>query len=120
MSKSSLITTNKATQIPSGPSRNLLIPSGAYAILVVSFLWLALFKGVLVDNPVQSMTETLPFLTVIQIGYCIFGGLEELIPTTEQPQKKQQVPSALLKRSLNKKESLGLKDSLSVGIVYFH
>lgn len=51
-----------------------------YSLVLIGFVYIALFKGVLIEDPVFAMTQTIPVVIMIQLWYCMSGGLDaELI-----------------------------------------
>lgn len=62
----------------------------AYSGLLFSYIWLALSRGRLIEDPVQSMIQTLPWLSVIQVGYCIIGNHNDGRTVLNKGQKKQK------------------------------
>lgn len=47
-----------------------------YSLILIGFVYIALFKGILLEDPVRSMTQTLPIIILIQFWYCLSGGLD--------------------------------------------
>ncbi|KAA8916760.1 hypothetical protein TRICI_001058 [Trichomonascus ciferrii] len=84
--------------------------SVAYSGLLFSYIWLALSRGRLIDDPIQSMIQTLPWLSIIQVGYCIVGNHNDGKTMSIKGQKKQ-------KKSDHYQEGFGSLVSVSVSCV---
>jgi hypothetical protein len=79
----------------------------AYSGLLFSYIWLALSRGRLIDDPIRSMIQTLPWLSIIQVGYCIIGNHNDGKTVSSKGQKKQ-------KKSDHHQEGFGSLVSVSV------
>lgn len=86
--------------------------AAAYSVLLVSYFWLALLHGRLIEDPVQSMIQSIPSLGLIQVGYCILGNHNEGKAHKNGNNKKGKKPS-------DQQEGYGSLISVSVYIPIF-
>jgi phosphatidylinositol glycan class F len=66
---------HKPTASSAGTAGNL-VSGSAYAVGLLSYFWYTMVYGHLVDDPVRAMSEGTIAVIMIQVFYCVVGGLE--------------------------------------------
>lgn len=86
-----------------------------YSLVLLSFVYIALFKSSLLDDPVRSMTQTLPVIILIQFWYCMSGGLDaELTQVHHKRLSKEAGGNGTVKR---KKIEMSITSSFSTALL---
>lgn len=65
-----------------------------YTIFVGLYVWIGLINGTLIQDPAGSMRKTIPALIVLQLWYCLSGGLDAEILHVKRHLRDTPSPSS--------------------------
>lgn len=87
-----------------------------YSLVLFGSAYLAIAKGILIADPVLAMIQSIPIIIVIQLCYCLSGGLDaEVIHVHNRKINKDSTTSAPVAKK--GKKSVSLQSSFSQAVL---
>lgn len=106
----------KVTHKHSSHNHQNFICAAIYSLVLFGFIYLAIAKGSLINDPVLAMTQSIPIIIAIQLWYCLSGGLdaEVICVHNHKISKDSSGSTSTVKKS---KKSVTLQSSFSPAVL---